>query len=338
MSMTITDLSFDVEPAWGQSPPDVTHKDVPGVAVDSQDNVFLFTRHDSQVVVFDSNGQFQYTWGRGMFANAHGITIAPDDSVYCVDNKDHTVRKFTPEGKLLMTLGTPDVPSDTGFHDDDLDTITCGGSPFNKCTNLAVAPNGDLYVADGYGNARVHRFSATGDLLQSWGEPGIGPGQFHLPHGIWVTPDERVLIADRENDRIQFFDLNGEFLHEWTDVLRPCAVQSDADGFVYVAELNARPGVKSYVHGDVTEDKPGRVSIFDGNGSLAARWGSLEEPCAPGNFVAPHGLSLDSKGNLYIAEVTWTISGRRGLVGPDCHQIQKFIRSGKPGREPAAVA
>src|SRR5579872_2685457 len=104
MSMTIADLNFEVDAAWGQHPPEVTHKDVPGVAVDSHDNVFLFTRHDSQVVVFDSSGHFQCTWGKGIFANGHGITVGPDGSVYCVDNKDHTVRKFTPEGRLLMTL------------------------------------------------------------------------------------------------------------------------------------------------------------------------------------------------------------------------------------------
>jgi DNA-binding beta-propeller fold protein YncE len=102
-----------------------------------------------------------------------------------------------------MTLGTMNTTSDTGYDGKDYMTITRPGGPFNRPTNIAVGPRGDLYISDGYGNCRVHRFSTTGELKQSWGVPGIGPGQFHLPHGIATAADGRVFVCDRENDRIQ---------------------------------------------------------------------------------------------------------------------------------------
>ena len=323
--IAVREWAYEVNDRWEQLPAGLSHLDVTDVAVDSRDRVYLFTRQDFRVLVYESDGSYVGKWGDGVFSNSHGITIGPDDAVYCVDNGDHSVRKFTLDGELLMTLGTPGQPSDTGYDGRDVETVVRGAPPFNRCTNLAVAANGDLYVSDGYGNARVHHFSAEGKLLRSWGEPGVGPGQFYLPHGIWVAPDGRVLVADRENDRLQFFSPDGEYLDEWTDVQRPCAIKIDREGLVYVAELGVRPGRKSFVHGVATEERPGRVSIFDLSGTLVARWGDLDV-CAPGNFVAPHGLCLDSRGDLYVAEVTWTIAGRHGLVPPDCHQIQKFTR------------
>src|SRR5262249_5651506 len=161
-----------------------------------------------------------------------------------VDDGNHTVRKFTPQGELLLTLGTAGVPSDTGYVGPQpgisgstlLGTIKRGGPPFNCPTNLAFAPNGEFYVSDGYGNARVHRFTPDGTLLQSWGEPGAEPGQFNLPHGIAVHPDQRVFVADRENDRIQIFSPDGGFLDQWLDVQRPTQLLIGADGVVHVAE------------------------------------------------------------------------------------------------------
>jgi streptogramin lyase len=338
--MTTTSLEFDVVLGWEKTPdrPELAHKDVAAVGVDSQDRVYLHTRHGDRVMVFDRDGNFLSAWGDGVFGNAHGITIGPDDSVYCVDNRDHVVRKFTPDGTLLMTLGTPGQASDTGYNPrrpnpalHHNETVERAAGPFNSCTNLAIGPNGDLYVSDGYGNARVHRFSAAGELKQSWGGPGTGPGQFHLPHGIWVTADGRVLVADRENDRIQIFSPDGEYLEEWTDVQRPCAVTTDREGLVYVAELwrPAEPGQGSFVHGLATEDMPGRVTVFTPAGAVAARWGaSTTDRCAPGNFIAPHGICVDSRGDLYVSEVTYTFGVNAKRVGEECagHQIQKFSR------------
>ena len=120
----------------------------------------------------------------GLFTNrTHGLTVGAD-AVYCADDGDHTVRKFSSDGTLLLTIGTAGVASDSGYDGKSTASIQRGAPPFNRPTNVAVAPSGDLYVSDGYGNARVHRFSADGKLIQSWGEPGLAPGQFNLPHGI----------------------------------------------------------------------------------------------------------------------------------------------------------
>jgi DNA-binding beta-propeller fold protein YncE len=279
------------------------------VAVDSRDRVFLFTRSDSEVLIYNRDGTFQKAWGKGLFTpRSHGITIGPDDSVYCVDDADQTVRKFSPDGELLLTIGTSGQASDTGYDGASLDSITHGGPPFNRPTNLAVAPSGDLYISDGYGNARVHRFAPDGRLIQSWGEPGSGPGQFRLSHGIGVAADGRVFVCDRHNDRLQIFTPEGEYLDEWTGFALPTHVVFDRNGLVYVSELRAR------------------VSVLDPTGQLLARWGDAPDSCAPGNFVAPHGLAVDSNGDLYIAEVVWTIGIRPGKVPQDCHAFQKFTR------------
>jgi hypothetical protein len=338
--MTTQTIEFELVEDWEQKPDDIQHKDVAAVAVDSQGRVYLHTRHDDQTLVYDGDGNFIQAWGLGVFGNAHGITIGPDDSVWCVDNRDHVVRKFTTDGELLQTLGTPGVASETGYgrrtgdgpakiHHNE--TIQQVAGPFNSCTNIAIAPNGELYVADGYGNARVHRFTAEGELIQSWGEIGTEPGEFHLPHGIWVDRESHVIVADRENDRLQFFNADGEYLDMWTDVLRPTQVIADDDGYVYVSELwrPCEPGQGSFVHGLATEDMPGRVSVFDASGRVVARWGAdSDNRCAPGNFIAPHDLTLDGEGNLYVAEVAGTFGVSLGRVGPECadHQIQKFRR------------
>src|SRR6185369_3048668 len=119
------------------------------------------------------------------------------------------------EGKLLLTLGTSGKPSDTGIDGIDYRTIKRVGAPFHRPTNIALAADGSIYASDGYGNARVHKFAADGKLLFSWGEPGSGPGQFHVPHGIAVDPNGTVFVADRENSRIQLFTSEGKFLYAW---------------------------------------------------------------------------------------------------------------------------
>ncbi len=324
--MTATrELRYHVMAGWEQLPAGFTHLDCVGVGVDSRDTVYLLTRDQPRVLVYRPDGTFVRSWGEDLFTpRTHGLTVAPDDSVYCVDEGNHCVYRFSPTGEVLQTIGRPGVAADTGYDGRSLESIR-GGPPFNRPTNLAVAPGGDLYLTDGYGNCKVHRFSAAGELLQSWGAPGSGPGQFHLPHGVAVAADGRVLVADRENDRLQFFSPDGAFLGQWTDVQRPTNVALDGAGRVYVAELWWRVGQRSPVHGEITTDRPGRVSIFDPEGRVLARWGGPDR-CAPGNFVAPHDLCVDSRGDLYVAEVTHTFAGRAGLAPPDCHTFQKFIR------------
>lgn len=319
---------FEVIEKWEKLPAGYVHRDVDGVAVDSRDRVYLLTRGDARVIVYERDGTFVASWGEDVFTpRTHGIAIGPDDSVYTADDGDHTVRKFTPDGKQLMLIGTPGVSSDTGYDaEKGLKSIRRGGPPFNRPTRSAVAPNGDLYVSDGYGNARVHRFTADGKFVQSWGEPGTGPGQFNLPHSLWVIPDGRVMVADRENDRIQFFSPEGEFLDQWTHVQRPTDIFVDRDGLVYVSELWWRVGQASFVHGPIKYDLPGRVSVFDLKGNVLLRWTSADR-CAPGCFIAPHTLAVDSCGDLYVGEVTYTFGVKNGLVPPDAHTFQKFRRA-----------
>jgi DNA-binding beta-propeller fold protein YncE len=212
----------------------------------------------------------------------------------------------------------------------DFRTIRRAGPPFHYPTNLAVSPAGDLYVTDGYGNARVHVFDPAGRHRFSWGEPGDGPGQFRVPHGIAIDPDGTVFVADRENSRVQLFAPDGRYQSEWTDLARPSQVFIDRAGDVYVAELGYRAGMWPGTTAPHPDAPGGRVSVFDRGGRLKARWGGGRDPCAVGDFFAPHDVCVDSRGDVYVAEVVWSAGANRGLVPAGCHALQKFVR--RPAR------
>ncbi len=321
-----TQFQYDADDHWAQVPAGWTWNEVTAVAIDSRDRVFVFNRGEHPVIVFRRDGSFVTSWGEGEFARPHGITIGPDDMVYCTDDLDHTVKKFTPEGKLLLTLGTSGKPSNTGATSIDYRTIRHAGEPFYFPTNVALSADGEIFVTDGYGNARVHKFSPEGRLLLSWGEPGSGPGQFHVPHGIAIDREGTVFVADRENSRIQLFSPDGKFLSERTDIARPCQVTFDAAGHLFVAELGYRSGMWPGTTAPTPHATGGRVSVFDSAGQLLARWGGGENPTAPGDFFAPHDIRVDSHGDVYVAEVVMSAGGNRGLVDPTCHSLQKFTR------------
>jgi len=334
-------VQFELVPNWEKCPAgeEHSHEDVADVACDSMDRVYLHTRKGERVMIYDEDGNFIKQWGDGVFNNAHGIAIRGDE-VFCTDNGDSVIRIFDLDGNFKSMMGEPKKVSDTGYgghkgrkieiHHNE--TVERAAGPFNGCCNVALARNGDIFVADGYGNARVHHFDKDGNLLNSWGEVGTGPGQFHLPHGIALDNDENVIVCDRENDRLQIFDRTGKLLHIWTDIIRPTDVTVDKDGLIYVSELwrPLEPGQGSFVHGYADHDLPGRMTVFYPDGTIAARWGGdSENRSAPGNFIAPHGLAVDSKGNLYVAEVCCTFGGRLGRIPmEECldHQIQKFRR------------
>ncbi len=320
-------LTFELVLNWEQLPSGWTHGDVAGVATDSQDRVFVFNRSEHPVIVYERDGRFLGSWGEGVFTRPHGITIHAD-TVYCADDTDHTVRAFTLEGKLLWTLGTLNEPSDTGYSPEgrsNLLSIRRGAGPFNRPTRLAVAPNGELYVSDGYGNARIHRFYADRQLIQSWGEPGAEPGQFHLPHSVWVHTDGRVFVCDRENDRVQIFSPSGELLTIWPNVTRPGDLWIDAAGHVFVGEM-AWNMDETHLNGQpFTEARSAQMSVRDLEGNLLTRWGG-DDPCAPGSFASPHGICLDSHGDLYVGEVIHTALSRGNRWTPSCDALQKFAR------------
>lgn len=320
---------YEVATGWGQLPAGWSYRDVTAIAVDSQDNVFVFTRSPHPVIVFDRDGHFLGSWGEGVFRRAHGITITAGDVVWCTDDQDHTVRKFSADGTLLQTIGTQNQPSDTGYIPaagaNALLTIKRGAGPFNRPTRLAMAPSGDLYVSDGYGNARVHRFSGDGAFIQSWGEPGDAPGQFNLPHSVWVHSDGRVFVSDRENDRVQIFGPSGEFLGAWTGIPRAADVWIDRDDNVYVGELELTAGQPNMAGRIMTETRPSKVSVRDLSGNVLATWGG-PDVFAPDSFSSAHSVCVDSHGDLYVGEVAETVLNRSGRYRPDFPAIKKFVR------------
>jgi len=195
---------------------------ISSVAVDSASRVYVYQRADPPVVVFDAEGNYLSSWGKGQLGDAHGIFISRQDDVYLVDRDFHRVMRFDKDGRLLLSIGNGRPSKD---------------APFNHPADVAVAPNGDIYVADGYGNSLIHRFSTEGKHLQSWGRVGIGPADLSVPHGIWVT-DERVYVADRDNNRISVFSCDGKLLETWAGFHRPTDIFRDARGNLYVTELS----------------------------------------------------------------------------------------------------
>ena len=307
---------------WGNLPDTWSYKEATALALDSHDNVHVFNRGLHPMIVLNSDGDVLRTWGEGVFSNAHGVAIGPDDSVYCVDNGDHTVRKFSPEGKLLMTIGVPGEPAPP-----------LSGDPFSQPTHVAVDKrNGDLFVSDGYYNARVHKFSPDGQHLFSWGESGTDEGQFNLPHNIATDQDGWVYVADRENSRVQLFTPNGEFKTSWDFVNRPDDIFIDEQDNVFVAELGFRVANVSPLHFRFMESPPpghdpiARVSVCTPDGEVITRIGG-EEEVLPGNFIAPHGLWVSPKGDLYVGEVVLRSGAVERLAPLTCQAFQVFRRS-----------
>ncbi|MDU6671319.1 MAG: peptidyl-alpha-hydroxyglycine alpha-amidating lyase family protein, partial [Bradyrhizobium sp.] len=272
--------------------------DVASVAVDSKDRLYAFNRGAHPMIVFDRDGNFLTSWGEGLFRRAHGLSIDADDNLYCTDDGDHTVRKCTPEGKVLLTIGLPERPAPF-----------MRGEPFNRCTHTALSPSGEIYVSDGYGNARVHKYTPDGRLIRSWGEPGSDPGQFNIVHNIATDADGFVYVADRENHRIQVFDGNGRYETQWNNLDRPCALC--ACGFRRKTFIIGELGPGMPVNLNVPNLGP-RLTITDASGTRIARLGGEHGPgLETGRFLAPHGLAIDSRGDIYVGEVgvtNWSTS------------------------------
>jgi len=280
-------------PDWGRLPDGWSYREVAGVAIDSRDNVFVFNRGRHPVIVFDKDGNFLRSFGEDVITRAHGIDIGPDDTIYLTDDESHSVKVYDVEGRPRFTIGLPGQRSPY-----------MSGLPFHLCTHTALSPQGEIYVADGYGNARVHKYSPDGRLMFSWGEPGTDPGQFNIVHNICTDDAGYVYVADRENHRIQVFAPDGRFETQWHNLHRPCGLTmtGGSHALCYIGEL----GPAMDVNRKVPNIGP-RLSIAAPDGRVLARIGETPGGETPGRFVAPHGVAVDSHGDIYVGEVSATV-------------------------------
>ncbi len=282
--------TYELIENWAKLPPGDSFAMVSAIATDSQDRVYAFQRKDPPVLIFDRDGNLTSSWGNGSFVFAHGIYIE-DDLVYVTDRDSSVCIMYTLDGKPIQMLGRHGEHSDTGCENPG-DLCPRAAGPFNYPSELVPSPSGDLYVSDGYRNARVHRFSHDGQLISSWGQPGkSGPTEFHLPHSLIVDGD-RIVVCDRENHRIQLFTLEGEYITMWNDIKRPMDISSDKDGMFHVSE------------GQV-DDASARISVLDKDGGVLSRF-----ECRGSG----HGSWVDSRGDIYLAGV------------PDA--IDKYVKKG----------
>lgn len=292
------DYEFEVDFNWAQLPAGWNFYEVADVAVDSNDNVYILNRGEHPVIVLDRDGRFLNSWGENVFSHPHGLTIGPDDTLYCVDDGDHTVRVCSPDGTVLITIGDSGHP-----------TLYHGSQPFNRPTKVALEPDtGAFYVADGYGNALVHKYTSEGKLLFSWGRFGTDPGEFNLVHSICTDHQGRVYVADRENHRIQVFDDKGTYLTQWNNMHRPCGlhITNEREQVVLVGQLptslpinNRYPNIGAC------------ITIYNLEGQRLARFGDqFPGEDKPSQFIAPHGIASDSKGDIYIGEVSYSFLGK----------------------------
>jgi DNA-binding beta-propeller fold protein YncE len=262
LGVVIGSRRYRIVRPWGNLPKGIRFTLLSQIAVDSSGAVYVFQRGDPPVVVFDRSGEYARSFGTGVIADAHGIAISRDDRVFLVDRDAHQIVVTDKMGVVSMRIGERHRP----HHQ----------APFNHPTDLDFAPSGDIYVSDGYGNSMVHRFSASGEHKGSWGRPGTGPGEFSTPHGVCVLQDGRVLVGDRENNRIQIFDGDGAYMSEWRDFYHPMDIYADATGIVHVS------------------DQIPRLTALDGAGRVVGR-------CRP-VWNGGHGIAGDRQGNIYLAE------------------------------------
>jgi DNA-binding beta-propeller fold protein YncE len=244
------------------------------VAADDQDRIYVFQRRDPPVLVFTREGEYLGAWGAGEVRDPHGLKIV-GDTVYTTDRTGSRARAFSLDGTPGLTLGRDRVYSDTGQVSKSW-LVERAAGPFNHPTEMIRHPNGDIYVTDGYRNARVHRFAPDGTLRASWGEPGSASGQFHLPHSVVVDAAGTLFVADRGNKRIQLFSPEGQCLGQWTGMGGPNDITLGQDGVFYIAE-------QEY------DDKPAYVCLRDVKGVVITRLESRHV----------HGVGVDSRGDIY---------------------------------------
>lgn len=300
---------YEVDPNWPDKSEDMPWAATPGIAVDQKDQVWVFTRAAPPVRVYTAAGKLVRSFGTDLIGSkpdgtlgSHQIRFDSQGHVWLVDAVDHVVLQVTTEGKLLKTLGTRGE-------------LGCDESHFNKPTDVAITPDGQVFVADGYGNSRVVHFDARGRFVKAWGKLGTAPGEFNLPHSIALDSKGRVYVAGRNNTRIQVFDPSGKLLDVWQNRLVPwsfCMTENDELWVSGSSPMRWREEDK--VLGCPPKDQ--LVMRFDTAGKLLQLWTfpkGIDEEEKPGELNWFHGIAVDSQGNLYATDII----GQRA---------QKFVR------------
>ena len=284
-----SDLPYRHVSGWGEFPPDYLPGGGMAVAVDSEDRVWFYTRGSHPVIQFSSGGKLLQAWKENKERSlhqtaAHGMAVGPDGGVWLVDRERNSVFKYSPKGRSLVTIGS--FAALTGTNE----------SPyaFNYPAGVAHDSAGTVYVADGYRNTRIAKYTSTGEYLKHWGGPGDADGEFNLVHGITLDALDRVYAADRGNKRIQVFDSNGEHLATWTGLGTPWNVAYDrANDVLWMCD------------GDL-----GRITKLSLDGKVLGGFGADGQE--PGQLHQVHSIAIDSEGAIYAAE---TVNQR----------IQKFV-------------
>jgi len=293
---------YQVDPKWPQRPAEIHWGQTSGVAVDGQDRVWVFTRADPPVQLYDRSGKLVRSWGTGVIGSAHYMKVDPKGNLWLADAGNHVILQFTPEGKLLRTLGTRGQPGNDRNH-------------FNKPTDMAITPEGHVFVSDGYGNTRIVHLDKEGKYVKEWGKPGIGPGEFSLPHSIAVDSKGRLYVADRSNVRVQVFDQSGKFLDQWRNLLVPWGIWVSKDDEIWVCGSSPM----TWESPDQLLGCPPKDQVFmkfDPSGKLLQLWTvpkGEDGKEKPGELNWLHAVALDSQGNIFAVD----IKGQR---------IQKLVR------------
>ena len=276
-------------PNWAQLPAGMQFGEVPGMTIDAAGRMFTFNRAEPPIIEFDASGKVLKTWGEKMFVWPHGIRVDRNGFLWITDGRARNgigqqVFKFTRDGQLLMTLGKKGVSGD-------------GPDTFNSPTDVAVAPNGDIFVSDGHVNSRIVKFSKDGTFIKAWGKRGDGPGEFNVPHTIFFDSRGRLLVGDRSNRRIQIFDQDGTFLDQWTQFGSPSGI--------FIARTTRST-----------------------SSTTTTRWRCLSGSAKDGSIrtrseqVLAEGVAVDARGSIYVGE---TVTGHLGdtITG---HSVKKLVR------------